>query len=132
MNQNKCDARRKRRNDIVFILALVIICTFVGLSFFFFRETGDSVTVTVDGTTYGTYALSNDVTVEIKNADGVVTNILIIKDGKAHVEYASCPDGICVAHKPISREGESIVCLPNRVVITVVSSESSNEPDIKV
>ena len=132
MNQNKCDARRKRRNDIVFILALVIICASVGLSFFFFRETGDSVTVTVDGTTYGTYALSNDVTVEIKNADGVVTNILIIKDGKAHVEYASCPDGICVAHKPISREGESIVCLPNRVVITVVSSESSNEPDIKV
>ena len=132
MNQNKCDARKKRRNDIVFILALVIICTFVGLSFFFFRETGDSVTVTVDGTTYGTYALSNDVTVEIKNADGEITNTLVIKDGKAHVEYASCPDGICVAHKPISREGESIVCLPNRVVITVVSSESSNEPDIKV
>ena len=132
MNQNKCDARRKRRNDIVFILALVIICTFVGLSFFFFRETGDSVTVTVDGTTYGTYARSNDVTVEIKNADGEITNTLVIKDGKAHVEYASCPDGICVAHKPISREGESIVCLPNRVVITVVSSESSNEPDIKV
>lgn len=132
MNQNKCDARRKRRNDIVFILALVIICTFVGLSFFFLREVGDSVTVTVDGKGYGTYALSNDVTVEIKNTDGVVTNILIIKDGKAHVEYASCPDGICVAHKPISREGESIVCLPNRVVITVVSSESSNEPDIKV
>ena len=132
MNQNKCDARRKRRNDIVFILALVIICASVGLSFFFLREVGDSVTVTVDGKDYGTYALSNDVTVEIKNADGVVTNILIIKDGKAHVEYASCPDGICVAHKPISREGESIVCLPNRVVITVVSSESSNEPDIKV
>ena len=132
MNQNKCDARRKRRNDIVFILALVIICTFVGLSFFFFRETGDSVTVTVDGTTYGTYALSNDVTVEIKNADGEITNTLVIKDGKAHVEYASCPDGICVAHKPISREGESIVCLPNRVVITVVSSKNSNEPDIKV
>lgn len=132
MNQNKCDARRKRRNDIVFILALVIICASVGLSFFFLREVGDSVTVTVDGKGYGTYALSNDVTVEIKNADGVVTNILIIKDGKAHVEYASCPDGICVAHKPISREGESIVCLPNRVVITVVSSESSNEPDIKV
>lgn len=132
MNQNKCDARRKRRNDIVFILALVIICTFVGLSFFFFRETGDSVTVTVDGTTYGTYDLSNDVTVEIKNADGEISNTLVIKDGKAHVEHASCPDGICVAHKPISREGESIVCLPNRVVITVVSSESSNEPDIKV
>ncbi len=132
MNQNKCDARRKRRNDIVFILALVIICASVGLSFLFLREVGDSVTVTIDGSDYGTYALSNDVTVEIKNTDGAVTNILIIKDGKAHVEYASCPDGICVAHKPILREGESIVCLPNRVVITVVSSESSNEPDIKV
>ena len=132
MNQTKCDARRKRRNDIVFILALVIICASVGLAFFFLRGEGDIAVVTVDGNTFGTYSLSDNVTVEITNADGVCTNILVIKDGKAYVQSADCPDGICVNHKPISREGESIVCLPNRVVITVYKSEKTDEPDIIV
>ena len=132
MNQNKCDARRKRRNDIVFILALVIICASVGLAFFFLRGEGDTVCVTVDGNTFGTYSLADDATIEITNSDGVCTNILIIKDGEAHVQYADCPDGICVDHKPIRREGESIVCLPNRVVITVYKSEKTNDPDIIV
>lgn len=132
MDQNKSDARKKRRNDIVFILALVIICAVLGLGFFLLRGEGDSVTVTVDGSVFGTYSLSSDVTVEITNADGEITNVLIIRDGAAHVESASCPDGICVAHKPISREGESIVCLPNRVVITVYKADEQNEPDIIV
>jgi len=132
MNQTTCDARRKRRNDFVFILALVIICASVGLAFFLLRGEGDVAVVTVDGNTFGTYSLSDDISVEITNESGVCTNILIIKGGKAHVQMADCPDGICVAHKPISREGESIVCLPNRVVITVYKSEKANEPDIIV
>ena len=46
------------------------------------------------------------------------------------MENASCPDGICVSHRPIFRDGESIVCLPNRVVITVVSDGDTASPDI--
>ena len=59
-------------------------------------------------------------------------NRLVIKDGKAWVEEASCPDGICAAHKPIHREGESIVCLPNKVVVTVVTAEGGDNPDVDV
>ena len=58
-------------------------------------------------------------------------NRFVIRDGKAYMEYASCPDGICVDHSPIFRDGESIVCLPNRVVITVTDSNNQDEgPDI--
>jgi hypothetical protein len=35
------------------------------------------------------------------------------------VEAADCPDKLCVSHREIFREGESIVCLPHRVVVTV-------------
>ena len=58
-------------------------------------------------------------------------NRLVIKDGKASVESATCPDGICASHNPIHRKGESIVCLPNRVVITAHSVDST-QPDIIV
>ena len=46
--------------------------------------------------------------------------ILFIENGKANMESADCPNQICVHHSAISLNGETIVCLPNRVVIEVV------------
>ena len=46
--------------------------------------------------------------------------ILIICDGKADMESADCPNQICVHHSSISHKGETIICLPNRVVIEIV------------
>lgn len=46
--------------------------------------------------------------------------ILVISDGRADMESADCPNQICVHHSAISHTGETIVCLPNRVVIEVV------------
>ena len=85
----------------------------------------------VDGTVVATYPLNVDRTEEILT-EGGGRNRLIIKDGKAYVESASCPDGICAAHKPIHREGESIVCLPNKVVITVQTTNTDNGLDAVV
>ena len=45
---------------------------------------------------------------------------LVISDGKADMESADCPNQICVHHSAISHTGETIVCLPNRVVIEVI------------
>ena len=127
MNQVK----RKRRNDGIFIAVLLVLVSLGGAAFYFLRAPGDTVTVTVDKKLYGTYSLDTDTTVEIRTADNETAyNRLVIRDGKAYVEEANCPDGICAAHKPISREGESIVCLPHRVVITVQTAREEKEPDI--
>lgn len=121
------------RNDLIFIAALVLVVSVVGLCFYLFRGEGDKVVVTVDGKEFGTYSLSEDVRVEIRTgARKEELNILVIKDGQAYVETATCPDGICAGHKPISREGESIVCLPHKVVITVYVTEDKDAPDIVV
>ena len=119
------------RNDIIFIAALLLIVSALGLCFYLFRGEGDTVVVTVDKKEFGRYPLSEDTVVEIRTGkDGAELNRLVIKDGKAYVETATCPDGICADHKPISREGESIVCLPHKVVITIDSTETNEEPDI--
>ena len=126
MNQ----VNRKNRNDVLFIAVLLLIVVLAGAAFFFLRGEGDSVTVSVDGKHYGTYPLHTDLTLSIRTGEsGEEENLLVIRDGHAYVESATCPDGICAAHKPISREGESIVCLPHRVVITVRTTDGE-EPDI--
>ena len=126
MNQ----VNRKNRNDVLFIAVLLLSVVLAGAAFFFLRGEGDSVTVSVDGKHYGTYPLRTDLTLSIRTGAGdTQENLLVIRDGHAYVESATCPDGICAAHKPISREGESIVCLPHRVVITVHTTDGE-EPDI--
>ena len=124
---------RKFRNDLIFTVALLVLASAVGLSFFFLRGEGNTVSVTVDGVLFGSYPLSQDTEVEIRTGiDGENVNLLVIRDGKASVTHASCPDGICAAHKPIHREGESIVCLPNKVVITVGTTDGDDGLDVVV
>ena len=119
--------KRKRKNDVILIAALTLTFALIGACLLLLGKQGDTVTVTVDGKLYGEYPLARDTAVEILSESG--HNLLVIRDGAALVEDASCPDGICAAHRPISRNGESIICLPNKVVISV-SSESENAPDL--
>ena len=122
--------KKKARNDLIFILALLAVLAIVGGCLLLLRGEGNTVTVQVDQQVYGTYSLAENRVVDIPSAEGG-HNRLVIQDGQAHMESASCPDGICVAHHPIHRDGESIVCLPNRVVITVTLADGAEEsPDI--
>ena len=122
---------RRGRNDVIFISALLLILAIICLGFFLFRKEGSTVTVEVGGEVFGQYSLSRDTVVDITTGDGEL-NRLVIRDGKAYVETATCPDGICVGHRPISRKGESIVCLPHRIVITVTDDGVDEGPDIVV
>ena len=131
MNNRDNIKKHSLRNDIILITA-VILAAVIGLIYLnFFRSPGDSVTVTVDGEVYGVYSLSVNITEDIYTGDNNENlNRFVIKDGKALMETATCPDGICVSHKSIFRDGESIVCLPNRVVITVTREGSTDGPDV--
>ena len=121
---------RKFKNDIILILAFMLVVAALGLGIMLSGGEGDLVVVTVDKELYGKYPLSTDARIEIISSAGECTNILVIEDGVAYVESATCPDGICSSHRPVSRGGESIVCLPNRVVITVETKSDELTPDI--
>jgi hypothetical protein len=116
--------KRKIRNDIILVLCLLLIAV-IGLAYLYlFRDKGDTVKVTVDGNQIGIYSLNENMTKDIITGEkGENLNRLIIKDGKAYMETATCPDGICVNHNPIFRDGESIVCLPNGVVVTIIKND---------
>lgn len=109
--------KRKIKNDIILIAAVVLIAAIALICLLLFRRDGKTVAVYVNKELYGTYPLSEDITVEIKTANG--RNLLVISDGKASVTEASCPDLICVEHHAVWAEGEQIVCLPNKVVVSI-------------
>ncbi|MBR5047789.1 MAG: NusG domain II-containing protein, partial [Eubacterium sp.] len=72
-----------------------------------------------DDKVHGTYPLEEDQTISIRGEDFV--SILVIRDGMADMTEADCPDQICVRHSSIHFRGETIICLPHKVVVEVVS-----------
>lgn len=112
--------RRFGRNDLLFIGGLTVIGVALLIIFSIINQkSGTAVVITKDGVVYGTYPLSENQTIEIEDANHNVTNILKIEDGKAKMIEAHCPDQLCVHQKAVSIEKENIVCLPNRIVVTV-------------
>lgn len=80
------------------------------------------VNVFQDGQKTGVYPLSEDQTVFIPYEDEHY-NLLFISDGKASVSDADCPDGLCIKTRSIRRNGESIICLPHKLVIQIESEK---------
>ena len=110
----------KRDKLLIGIVVCVALCAFLAHQIIGGDGAG-KVTVKVNGELKGTYSLAEDQTIEINGG----TNILQIKNGKADMTEADCPDQLCVNQRAISRQGESIICLPHKEVVEVESSESS-------
>ncbi len=104
---------------------LLVAVSFIFVNKFFFQKPGNQVEVMVDGKLLITLPLDVDAEMEI---EGVLdsSNYLIIEDGYAKVVDASCPDKLCVDQKKIQYTGETIVCLPNKVVVQVVGEEKAS------
>ena len=118
----------KKRNDLLLIVGLLVVALIFGTILVLTGTEGDKVVVLVDGVVYGEYSLSQNRTVEIKTAHG--TNVLVIEDGVAYMKEASCPDGVCVSHRPAHFSWQSIICKPNGIVVEIHSAAPEEQPDI--
>ena len=110
-----------RKNDWILVAVILVLA---GIGFLIYtnlgRQTAGIGDVTVDGELFGTYSLEREQEIKIND-----TNYLMIKDGQVDMIEADCPDQICVDHKTISRNKETIVCLPNKVVVEIVGGEDA-------
>ena len=113
--------KRKRRYDLI----LIAVCLFVSLALWaavsFTKKPGETVVVTVAGEEFGRYSLSEEREVVIETENG--KNVLTIKDGYADIVDATCPDGLCERQRKINESGETLVCLPNKVTVTVIGGD---------
>lgn len=117
--------RQKPHREIVLAAAVLLAALACGLAWHLLhREPGAWAVVEVEGRETARYPLAEDCRVVIEGYDGG-RNTLVIEEGSAHVTDASCPDRLCEKQGRISANGETVVCLPNRVVITVQGGEGT-------
>ena len=101
------------------VCSAVILILVTSVCRLIFSPIPSEAVVLVNGTEIGRYPLSKDTKVRIPAENGY--NLLEIRDGAALVTDSDCPEGICRRHFPISKAGESIVCLPHKLVIIIES-----------
>ena len=111
---------------IVFVLvvAAVVYAVLVGA---LWNEQPKSVEVFVDGEKYASYnfaEISGAKSVEINTKYGY--NVLEITNEGARMTESSCPDKVDVLCGEISKPGQMIVCIPNRVSVKILGKEKLN------
>lgn len=114
--------KKKIRNDLILILVPLLLCVIYAVWVNYSHRTGGYVYVEQAGEQIGIYPLNEDREIIIGDEENYY-NILVIKDGKADITAASCPDKICADHRRIAYEGERIVCLPNRLIVRIEKAE---------
>lgn len=106
-----------KANDKRLIFGIVIFSIlFLGL--FYFRGIGKEVIISRDGEELYRFSLMEEAHLSLEAGSGQ-TNEVDIQDGQVFVSSASCPDQICVHQGKISKKGETIVCLPHKLVIEI-------------
>ncbi len=115
-----------RRADIGVILGCVLLAVLLLFAYASgFSGGARQVEITVDGRLYAVYPLN-----EIKSAKAVeiqtefgYNRVEITREG-ARVADADCPDKLDVRAGWITQPGQSLICLPNRLVVRLTGAGS--------
>lgn len=111
----KSIAKTKYRLDIIVIAAILLASLALLLVMTLNKEEGSVVVVEIDGAAVATYSLDRDGEYSLNGG----TNVLVIENGKAYLNYSNCPDHTCEKTGKIQYVGQTIICLPNKVAITI-------------
>ncbi len=109
-------------------MVLLVIFLLLAASFFLMRggeqtTQGGYAVAAADGKEIMRIPLDKDGNYELSDLKYPV--VITIKDGKAAVTESGCPEQVCVSRGYISREGEIIICLPNKLTVTIEGKEGA-------
>lgn len=114
-----------KKNDLILAGVILIIALAAVIFINVTRKEGAMVVVTIGGEVYKTLPLDEDTRLTIGDEQGNY-NVLEIKGGEAKMTEANCPDKICVAHRSIHYDHESIICLPHGVSVEIKDGEKGD------
>lgn len=114
-----------KKGDI-FVALIALVLVFVWL---FVPQEGSTAVIYVDGEIYKKMPLDVNASVVVESEYG--RNTVVIKDGRVSIADADCPGKDCEKEK-ISETARSIVCLPNRLCVTIENSKTDDETDVIV
>ena len=107
-----------KKKDIIFLAAIIALITGAIITFQIINhKKGHEVVIEEGGEIIGIYPLSEDRKIEVTGPLGIST--VIIEDGVVYMADSPCPNKICIHMGKKGKNDDTIICIPNRVYITV-------------
>ncbi len=121
--RGKIGHMKRVRNDCILILIIILLAG----SFWLMQYLGTAQKEAVlriyqKGEFIGEYDLSQSQTIPVTGMEDSY-NLVLIEDGTVRVTDADCPDQLCMKQRSISKNGESIICLPHKLVLQIHAKE---------
>lgn len=120
-----------KKMDIV-IIALLILLSFTPHLIFAKSSLKNSsstyASIKVDGEHYKDIALSEteEIKIDLNNKE----NTILIKNKTIEMKSANCKDELCVKQGSISKVGQTIICLPHKLIIEIKGEETDSKDDL--
>ena len=111
-----------RKADVLLVLVLLLVAAAAGIGMLAARDAGGEAVVVRDGQEI--LRLPLDEEAEETITDGDFSNTVVIRGGTARVTEANCPDKVCVHTGEIRYTGQTIVCLPHKLVVKIEGGET--------
>lgn len=109
-----------KKKDIIIMIVVLLLASGMALIIGLEQgETGGKIRIMVNGNEYGIYSLMQNRVIEVENEFGY--NRIVLENGMTFMEEADCPDQYCVEHRAITKTKETIVCLPHKLVVEVLT-----------
>lgn len=122
-----------KKYDIIIILFILLISFF---SYLIYQNKNSNNSPRVEIYYYSelvdTVLLDQGVerTFSVKENENVIFHLF--KDGSICFEKSDCPDKLCIKTGKISKPGQFAACLPNGLLLKIVTGDDNREADIIV
>ena len=119
--------------DAVVVLAVVALAVCMAAVIWFggYDASARTVVIRVDGEVERQFSLEEAANYTV-SANGCTLQVAVA-NGEVWVQDSDCPTQDCVHTGRISRSGQSIVCLPARVIVTIEgAADNGDGPDIVI
>lgn len=107
-----------KKNDLLLMSAALLVVLICYLYNNIFNKAGDYVSVNYRGNEVAKHSLSDSGEYEIPCSANEAFRYKI-ENGEVFCIYSECRDKICIHQGKINRNGQSVICLPQQIVLTV-------------
>ena len=120
LENNVSETKKKNKTGLIVIIALIAAACILAVVFWFMNKgPASSVVIKVDGNVVKTVSINQNQTINVEGYNGGY-NIVNIENGVVDVREADCDKQICVNSSAITKPGQTITCIPHRVVVEIV------------
>lgn len=102
-----------KKGDIIVFVSIIVISVLLFVFMIIPKNEGETLIVKIGNEEYCRKPLNEDTTILLPE------NTVVIEDGYAFVTEAKCNDKICINTGKISKRGETVVCMPARLILEV-------------